>query len=75
MSVTLVQRSRIGQGLDRDWSGIGQGLVRGLVRDWPGIGQGIGQGLIRDWPGIGQGLVSLKLMFLIARNYLKIKHF
>ena len=41
MGVTLVQRSRIGQGLDRDWSGIGQGLVRGLVRDWPGIGQGL----------------------------------
>ena len=54
----ILLKSRIGQGLDRDWSGIGQGLVRGLVRDWPGIGQGIGQGLIRDWPGIGQGLVS-----------------
>ena len=49
----------------REWSGIGQGLVRDWARDWPGIGSGIGQGLdgdgllpgdefVRDWRACGE---------------------
>ena len=48
--------SGIGQGLVRDWPGIGQRIGQGLARDWSGDWSGIDQGLARDWSGIGQRL-------------------